>query len=111
VVNEFGCEQSIVLDFSIEICNSTREVLTQEGFGVFPNPTTGLATVRLSDLQSTAYDLAIVTSIGQVLNVRRVESYRSDYQAQIDLTQMPAGIYLIRLTSEEGVLTRRLIVE
>ncbi|WP_421946930.1 choice-of-anchor I family protein [Phaeodactylibacter xiamenensis] len=111
VVNEFGCEQAIVLDFNIEVCNSTRDLLTQEGFEVFPNPTTGLATVRLSDLQSTAYDLAIVTSTGQVLNVRRVESYRSDYQAQIDLTQMPAGIYLIRLTSAEGVLTRRLIVE
>ena len=111
VVNAFGCEQALSLDFSIEVCNSTREVLTQESFEVFPNPTTGLATVRLGELQPTAYDLAIVTSTGQALKVRRVESYRSDYQAQIDLTQMPAGIYMIRLTSANGVLTRRLIVE
>ncbi|NRA50999.1 MAG: hypothetical protein HRU12_17855, partial [Phaeodactylibacter sp.] len=72
VVNEFGCEQDLTLVFSIEVCNSTREILTQESFEVFPNPTSGLATVRLGDLQPTTYDLAIVTSTGQVLNVRRL---------------------------------------
>jgi hypothetical protein len=111
VINEFDCEQTLTLNFEITVCDATRELLAQEQIKLFPNPTHGLATVELSQLKATDYELSIMSPIGQMINLRRVEAFRSDYTAQIDLSQMPAGIYLIRLSSAEGVLTRRLIVE
>ena len=111
VVNAFGCEQMLTLNFEITVCDATRELLAQEQIKLFPNPTHGLATVELSQLKSTDYELSVMTPIGQVIQLSRVEAFRSAYTAQIDLSQMPAGIYLIRLSSVDGVLTRRLIVE
>lgn len=111
VINQFGCEQMLTLNFEITVCNATRDLLAQEQIKLFPNPTTGRATVALSQLKGTDYELSILTPIGQLVQLRRVEAFRSEFAAQIDLSQMPAGIYLVRLSSAEGLLTRRLIVE
>jgi hypothetical protein len=111
VVNEFGCEQAITFNFELDVCNSTRDLLATEQLKLFPNPTGGWATIELSKLQATEYDLSILSPIGQRLELRRIESQRSNFSAQIDLSDMPAGIYLVRLSSAEGVLSRRLIVE
>jgi len=111
VVNEFGCEQAITFNFELDVCNSTQDLLATEQLKLFPNPTGGWATIELSKLQATEYELSILSPIGQRLELRRIEGQRSDFSAQIDLSDMPAGIYLVRLSSAEGVLTRRLIVE
>ncbi len=111
VTNGFGCELPVVLSFVVDVCNSTRDLLTEESFSLFPNPTTGKATIELGRLQGTPYELSVVTVAGQAVQLRQIPASAGAFRAQIDLSGMPAGVYLVRLSSEAGTLTRRLIVE
>ncbi len=111
VVNEFNCEVPLTLNFTVDICVGTEAIARAESVELFPNPTSGRATVRLRNLRDTDYRLDVVSSTGQLVQHQRVVPAQSEYQAEISLTAMPAGIYLVRLYSSDGVRVKRLVVE
>ena len=75
---------------------------------VFPNPTRDQLTLDLSVLTSTDLELSIINGLGQEvfpgtsLNVGQGANRRS-----IDVSKLPSGAYLIRLTMADKVLTHR----
>ncbi len=76
-----------------------------------PNPTTGLAVIAFNlptegPVELAVYDLAgrrVTTLVSGVLTAGR-------HEAGFDASSLTAGVYLYRLTAEEGTLTRRLVV-
>ncbi|GAB5539915.1 MAG: hypothetical protein Salg2KO_20180 [Salibacteraceae bacterium] len=79
----------------IDSTNSISTILTQP-LKVFPNPTTGLLNI---DKKSNATTVDIYSTAGQFIDSRTVHG------AQIDLTDQPAGFYLIK-DSETGEQTK-----
>ena len=66
---------------------------------IFPNPATSLATVNFSTGNTTGFKLELLD-----LNGRPVQadiSALADHQAQIDLSRLPAGVYLVRAVASE----------
>ncbi|MCC6399447.1 MAG: lamin tail domain-containing protein [Flavobacteriales bacterium] len=82
-------------------------------FTVFPNPNDGSSfTVRLSDLGATsAVVLEVIDSQGRLVTSRglAVVAGRVDRTIAFD-QQLPTGLYLVRLTAGDRVLTERLVV-
>jgi DNA-binding beta-propeller fold protein YncE len=111
IVNEADCEITVTFSFTIDVCGNTSNQLVFEKVDVFPNPTTGIATIQLSHLQSESYTLAIHTAAGQQVQQFNLEQLNDTYQQTIDFTQMPAGVYFIRLFNESGSRNIRLLVE
>lgn len=76
------------------------------GVTVSPNPTTDILTLRangsnLEDGQAQVFDLA-----GKLL---REVSFAGVEAMDIDVQTLPQGAYLLRYTSEQGVVTRRFL--
>jgi len=70
------------------------EVEGNEVCFVHPNPTTGLVTVKGENLQQ----VEVINMLGQqVLSVRG-----SGNEMQINMSNLPAGIYFVAVTNEEG---------
>lgn len=68
---------------------------------VYPNPTTGLLTLET--------DGALLLS-AEVLDLAgRIHLQTAARQHQVDLSALPAGTYLVRLTTEFGVTTHRVV--
>jgi hypothetical protein len=67
---------------------------------IFPNPTAGLATIQLPEaLGNQQLQLEVFDLLGrQQLSY----NYRSGDLTQVDLSQLPAGWYSIRLTENGG---------
>jgi hypothetical protein len=75
---------------------------------VYPNPSQGLFNLELNgvDAKQVAY---ILTDLeGRTLMVQRINA-GTNYRGIIDLRQMPQGIYLLRLTSEKGSRTVKMV--
>ncbi|MCO6477752.1 MAG: T9SS type A sorting domain-containing protein, partial [Phaeodactylibacter sp.] len=109
--NGFGCEVPLVLNFTVDVCVGTEDVALAESIELFPNPTSGRATVRLRNLRASDYSLQVFDAAGRMVRQRRILPLQGEYQAEVDLTDMPGGAYLVRLVSGDGLLVRRLVVE
>jgi hypothetical protein len=76
---------------------------------VFPNPTTGLTTIEVSgsvynDASIELYDLS-----GRKLLAEKMNATEYFAESFIDLSQMQAGTYLVRITTNQRVYTKELV--
>jgi len=71
---------------------------------IYPNPTGGALRVTSYALQVT--NVEIFDVFGR--NVSRLTSYIS-HPISIDISSLPAGIYFIRIQTENGIVTRKVI--
>jgi hypothetical protein len=106
-----GCQRDVEFNFTIDVCGSTNEKLVAEQIKLFPNPTSGLTNVRLSQLQARRYELEVLNTTGQLIERHAINNTGTTFKQELDLTAMPSGIYFIRLSNDKGTKVNRLIVE
>jgi len=75
---------------------------------LFPNPTNGAFTLERSNLTGEV-EVSIIGLHGQLLNATKWDAGSSELN--IDLSDLPAGVYMVRLTAEEGTRTMRIAVQ
>lgn len=72
---------------------------------LYPNPTGGNVTVKLSDDNDSPLDAVLTTVTGVI-----VEYYRFDgLQHEFDLSSQPAGVYLLRLVLYNETRTWKIV--
>jgi hypothetical protein len=72
--------------------------------GVFPNPTSGPVTIKITgDLKSQPEELLVLDSTGKVVKCQR-------YTESVDLQDLSAGTYLIQVTTKEQTIQSQPIV-
>ena len=70
---------------------------------IYPNPTTGLVTITGQDLKSAE----VFNTLGQ-----KVATARSEGETmQIDLSELPIGVYFVNITNKEGRKCVRKVVK
>lgn len=74
-------------------------------FSVFPNPTEEKFIVERIDGSFVKASAAFYTSTGIVLEQREIIKPKEEF----DLRNFPSGVYLLRLSSETGVQTLKII--
>ncbi|MDO7845128.1 T9SS type A sorting domain-containing protein [Hymenobacter sp. M29] len=76
---------------------------------LYPNPTTGAATLEMAGLTGTgAVQLEVLNALGQVLLKRSAQPRAGILREQLDLTGLATGVYSVRIFTAQGVLTRKL---
>lgn len=72
--------------------------------GIFPNPTSGPVTIKLTgDLKSQPEQLLVLDALGKVVKYQR-------YTERVDLQDLSAGTYVIRVTTKEQTIQSKPIV-
>jgi len=95
-----GC-QSTEFCYDVVTVVGVEDIAFQKGLNIFPNPTDGMLYIESNEVPD---NIEVFDVIGQRIAI--------DYQNNsIDMTQQATGIYLVRITYEEGSVTRRIIVE
>ena len=77
----------------------------ERAFTLFPNPTTGLVTLR-SAIGGRA-DVRIVDALGNEVLTTVMQGHLS----QLDLTQLPSGMYAVLIGADGGTVVRKLMME
>jgi len=80
---------------------SVEDIAIEKGLQIFPNPSNGLIHITSNEVPNA---LDVYDVMGRQTNV----VYQNN---TINLSQQAAGIYLIRITYEEGSVTRRILVK
>jgi hypothetical protein len=101
----------VLVTFSNELLiTSLKEAppAQQSGFTIDPNPSDGMVTLTAQD--SWRYDHSLVR-ITNLTGFLQRELQWDGTPLNLDLTGLPAGIYLVTVITREGSKTERLIIQ
>ena len=89
------------------VVNSAINDLSDAVFGLYPNPTNGMVTVDVSNIQSSKLTIKVTDLVGrEVYSAGRDMMVKTTY---INTESWPAGTYVVTITTDSGRNTRRLI--
>jgi len=93
------------------LCVSSEEIIAAEELCLFPNPTTDR--VRIENTQSMIENIQVLDAtarlVASCLANLSAEWHEAQYQATIDLSAYANGIYFIRIRTDEGMTTKKVI--
>jgi len=99
----------VIEDCSIPLGISSRVDLIGE-LNIHPNPNNGAFVIQLSLAKGIVYDIELTNSIGQkVLEVKRQVSH-GEHTRTVDLREHSAGIYQLRVSTEQGMFYKKIVI-
>lgn len=92
------------------IMTSVSENNALEGMKLYPNPATGRAYVQYALQKPADLQLEVINMIGKRVAVEVLHNVTNGV-AEIELANLPEGVYFVRLSNQELSATRRLVVK
>ena len=108
VTDANGCEdwsnQYVYTSTSISELNSNK-------MSVYPNPTKGILNIEFNNFDKRYTSLSIVNILGDEIYTEELDNTFIKYSNQLDLSEYSNGIYFVKFSSIEEVLTKKLILQ
>jgi hypothetical protein len=107
VTDANGCSEtaSVAINFPV----NTNNLTVMGNIEMFPNPTSGQVTLNVALKQTSDLTITIFNAIGQEVFTLH-EGTTDNVQTQFDMSQMAGGVYMVRFSAGNDVVTKRLIV-
>ena len=90
--------------FDMGTVTATEPVLAD--VSVYPNPVQGTLTVSFGQLPTLPTTLILLNTNGQPVVMKRV----SNVKTGIDVSQLPVGLYVLRIQNETGIQTKKVLI-
>ena len=106
-VEEEYCIRVVYQDYSMacEQCVTVQPVNVEEqsanDINIYPNPTNGLVNVKVEDMTR----ISVVNTMGQVVYDKDVDNENET----IDMTQYESGVYMLKITTENGIAVKKIM--
>ncbi len=95
----------VPIDVSIEEIPSVAHV------NIFPNPANDLLNINLTSKQYADLAVSVLSTDGREIIQRTVGTHKGNQTISLDVSALSAGFYFVRLTSEEGNIVRKIVIE
>jgi len=82
-----------------------------ENVGIYPNPTPGIVNIDFSTKYRTNVSIEIVNLTGSILKTAELGAVNGKIQHTVDLSDVAAGVYLMRFTTDNAKFVRKITVK
>lgn len=97
-----GNKSGHVRVFSLDGLISSTSSVNEINFGIYPNPATNQLTIELGE-NGIFKKATICNYLGQLV--------KTSYNNTIDISDLPTGIYVIKVSTRKGTASQKFIVE
>ncbi|MCO5247702.1 MAG: T9SS type A sorting domain-containing protein [Chitinophagales bacterium] len=106
----YGCKS---MSESMEILSVSvdEKEVGIDAFTIYPNPNDGYFSIEIIATKVKTARMDIVNVLGQVISSEELKNLYGKQTFKKDLSQYGKGLYFVNLYFEEGVVTRRVVVE
>jgi PKD repeat protein len=100
--------QLTVVDLSsVSIKNTTTETID---YSISPNPNNGLFDLNVKGVKSKNVNVAVYNVVGKIVYETFGETNNGNFVKDIQLNEMPNGIYFIKVSVDNHVSTKKIII-
>jgi Zn-dependent metalloprotease len=96
----------IVIYNCTEALSSNNFNFLNENINIYPNPTSGIFNIKMKSITDFQYNIYDIT--GKVI-MSKIDITKNNFN--LDMSNYTKGIYFIKLTSDAGSITKKLIVK
>ncbi|MCL2041816.1 MAG: T9SS type A sorting domain-containing protein [Bacteroidales bacterium] len=86
------------------VATAVEEIDAYSNIMVYPNPTEGKFTITHHELRITGIEIFDV--LGRKVFEQKAESRK---QKEIDISHLPTGVYFVRIQTDKGVVTKKVV--
>ncbi len=87
--------------------NETKSSENDLNFKVMPNPFSSFVKIELSSLKYSAVNVQIINTLGAV--IKTINPTLIGYNFECDLSDLTGGIYFMKISTMQGVVTKKVI--
>ena len=78
---------------------------------VYPNPSRDIFNVSFTSEDVQNLEVRIINVIGEVVYTENLEQFVGQYTKQVDLVTYTKGVYFLEITTDNGVVNKKLILQ
>lgn len=93
---------------TVDPCTGVAPSIQSAEIIIQPNPTKGLIELRIANANFKDYNIEVFDLTGQTV---LVENNIVEFNHLVDLSDLPAGVYHLKVSSSKGELSQRIVVE
>ncbi|MCB9234713.1 MAG: T9SS type A sorting domain-containing protein [Bacteroidia bacterium] len=94
----------------VDVVSVDRE-LESIGINVYPNPTLGNLTLHFVSFTGKDVQVRVTSLDGKLISMRTLAQVTPGQKVSMNLDQVPAGVYILTLTSNQQVYSSRIVKE
>ena len=104
------CESDSVF-FTVNWISTSIEELNINKLSIYPNPSNDVFNIVFNSNTKQDIDLRIHNILGEVIFSETLEYFSGYYNRALDMTSYPNAIYVLQLNTQNGTLTKKLVLE
>lgn len=106
-----GADPAPVIRLNLGVISPTDEIkLAENVFNVFPNPANQFIEAQMDFEENTDATIILATIDGKILSIKEIENSLKNTE-RINVRNMPNGTYLLKLQTNKGSSTHKVIVQ
>ncbi len=78
---------------------------------VYPNPSRDVFNITFTSEEVQDLQLRVLNVIGEIIYTQDLQQFVGEYVKQVDLHQHTKGIYFLEITTNNGVINKKLILQ
>ncbi len=89
------------------VTTSNEEITSLENFEAYPNPIENHLMLNASFEHIEKAEVSLINSVGQI--IQRWNFEENSIHKQLNLNDLPKGVYVLKLSTDDGLLTKSLV--
>jgi PKD repeat protein len=110
LVTESDCNTADTITQTVVATVGIEETLLGQSLNIFPNPNAGQFRVSFMVEGVKHAQLRVMNAIGQTMYEFTPGNISGEYKHDIDLSREAAGVYILQVITDDGIISRRVTV-
>ncbi|MFI5134935.1 MAG: T9SS type A sorting domain-containing protein, partial [Chitinophagales bacterium] len=99
--DHYNCSATAQVDVFVNNCaTNAQEVVHPSSFIIYPNPSPGEFVLTFDGGKEGIYSITILNTLGQEMMKKQIKITSLSQTTMLDASQLPKGVYLIRVASD-----------
>jgi hypothetical protein len=105
ITDASGCLSEITAVVSLMV--DAEDIIPENKLTLFPNPTSGSFLLNASDMEVKSLDILDLN--GKLVYQKNIST--RDAKLEVHLRYAPSGVYIIKVTTTEGIVQKKLVID
>jgi hypothetical protein len=94
----------------IDVVATRQPISTIQNLMIMPNPTRDYVDIRFDNIKSQSVEIVLYNKTGQRIYEKVIDVVVGNHSERLDLMDIPAGVYIVRIAGEDFVINRQLLI-